>query len=532
MKRILTVFVCSLLAAIALFNCSGGGSSGLNLAKGLSGLGNPGADGPVKISLELLDTTLSVQQGSSINFRVAAEFKNLGSNSRGTAVVAECPPGSSCSVSRLPQNSGGTVTVTMHTTHQLEVGQHTIKVLGQESHFGALGGLGSLAVLTKVLEVRVNVTQGDSKFAFNRWAVQLEAYAKPGPIHSLNLENGAQLVTAGSDKTVMGYHFENCATSCSFARSEVRLRDSSTVEATWNLEDAQSADYDNDGLLDVVLTSTSGVILHPAKSELAFGNPILVPFDFPIYELEIADLDGDGLMDIVGSAPDGGKLAIVFTKAPGDTFEPVTLDTSSGAKNFGVGDIDADGDADIVLVNPVRGLDIYTNDSNGRFTYRVSLEGSVSFDDIEMVDIDQDLAADIIVSNASNKRVLVFFGGADLQALRRTVLDTTDASASLAIGDFNGDELMDIAALSTELPRIAVFAGYGTDLFDEQVFITTEIGCAEGEDCNRLPMHLVAGDFNRDGTSDIATMVPSTACLSRCQVNYGTIVFQLADPNR
>lgn len=530
MKQSVGILILIVCVAIVFSDCSGGGGGGLS--SGLGELGNPGADGPVKINLKLLDDNLTVEQGSSIDFRVAAEFKNLGDNSQGTTVTAECPYGSNCTVSRLPQSSGGTVTVTVHVTHQLEVGQHTIRVLGKESHYGALGGLGGLAVYTKKLEVRLDVTEGDSRFAFNPWTIRLEANARPMPIHALELEWAEQLITGGPYRQLMGYYFENCASNCSAVRQVVEVDDQTFGEGTWNLNAAKATDYNSDGLPDILLTSSNGLTILPASDEKVFIKPELFTFNYPIHSLKVADLNGDGVNDFIGSAPSGGKMALFFMKRSGEVATTLELDTAAGAERFSVGDIDADGDQDIAVLNPAGGLDIYLNDSDGRFVHSAHLIESRSFADIEMFDFDNDLASDIVLSDTSLNRVLVVFGGSDIQVLRQIDLDEIDAPENIATGDFNSDGLQDIAVLSPRLSRIAVFAGYGADHFDAPVFVTTEIGCAEGENCNRSPMYLEAGDFNQDGISDLATVVPSTACLSRCPANYGTLIFQLADPNR
>ena len=188
----------------------------------------------------------------------------------------------------------------------------------------------------------------------------------------------------------------------------------------------------------------------------------------------IGDLDGDGLPDLVALNKTGASLKILQNQATGvsalTVSNAMTLQ-GSGPLNVKIADIDGDGRNDIVVsggsgsptVQIFRNTTNYYSSTIPRtltFATRVdvSLSGIVSAGVLGVADFDGDGKLDIAVAcydlNASTGKLAILKNGNTPGAVTSALftLNTYNTgtvyratSSAIAIGDFNGDLLPDIA---------------------------------------------------------------------------------------
>ncbi len=167
--------------------------------------------------------------------------------------------------------------------------------------------------------------------------------------------------------------------------------------------------------------------------------------------LEAGDFDGDGFDDLLATT-EGGAQDIYFNDGFGHFETPSPIANTIGGV-FSVGDIDNDGDIDIVNSGGLT-FKVYVNDGAGNFTEQtpVTMNGTGAINVTHIGDVNGDNLADIIIGNAGTNatdlnEIWINNGTAGnpsfifLEGLNSSY----GAISSIDIGDIDNDGNTDIA---------------------------------------------------------------------------------------
>ncbi len=256
--------------------------------------------------------------------------------------------------------------------------------------------------------------------------------------------------------------------------------------------------------------------------------------------LETADFDDDGKVDVVISDNNGVGIFQNATTA-GQTITASSLTklatTYSAGANVIVNDIDGDGKIDLN-----GGSGINQNTSSGSISFAANVYSQVSNPGgVASADFNQDGKIDEVVTNGSanlqlyenlsTKGTFVNNGSLSTYFPNATSLAHPTGSAfggnnSLAAADFDGDGYDDIAGISSSSNSFIIFrnlAVYGT--ISSASFAT---GAAVATSSN--PYGITTNDFDGDGKIDIAVVHYSSTNVSvyRNTSSLGSISFAAA----
>jgi len=200
---------------------------------------------------------------------------------------------------------------------------------------------------------------------------------------------------------------------------------------------AASADIDADGDLDIIVTdvkSNNGVsmLLNDGLGQFTLGRTKLREFNGRggYYTVELVDVDEDGYVDLLlaGHEMDGANSTIFWGSGLGDYSywnNKTDLPKVAGygvIVDIDVGDIDSDGDKDIILnrTGSRKGqfyksyqVQILKNNGNRSFTQSSLIVGAPEdywFDWVRIFDINDDGSLDIVVDDASRNLVWINSG--------------------------------------------------------------------------------------------------------------------------
>ncbi|UXX79960.1 FG-GAP-like repeat-containing protein [Reichenbachiella carrageenanivorans] len=256
------------------------------------------------------------------------------------------------------------------------------------------------------------------------------------------------------------------------------------------------ADFNNDGALDIVVGSNSGNEFLIYYNDLAGGFQTPTTFTGPngIFDIVAVDVNNDGHIDLGISY--SSSLSIQINDGVGGFNDGSTFTLSAGGaiRCFTFGDINEDGNWDIISGMTSRDAVWAAGDGSGGFTYnQVSTRTTESVMGIDIADMDKDGHADIIGANfTSSAAESNLNNGAG--NFTRTALDVGFQPSAVAIGDFNNDGNFDIAASPPNTTNnIGIILGNGDGTY--QTYSTRAVGFE--------PNGIIAGDLNGDGNDDL-----------------------------
>lgn len=270
------------------------------------------------------------------------------------------------------------------------------------------------------------------------------------------------------------------------------------------------ADFNNDNQQDIVVgdQAINNILIFFVRSIIDFThetNYTTGTSPHPVF-IRISDLNNDRQSDLIVANSGTDEIEILNNYSRDVFMNRTILSTGLGShpRSLAIADFNRDHFLDIAVVNTwTSNVNIFLRQNDGSFPTRLVYPTATDSApiSIDVADLNNDGRLDIVTVNEYTDSVAVFLSS-NYVSFVSDVIKTPDPNSQLTCiktADFNNDQLMDIVVGDTNSNILGIYFSYGNGTFSEQMTISLESGPALDS--------LAVGDFNNDNHLDIAILI-------------------------
>ncbi len=239
-----------------------------------------------------------------------------------------------------------------------------------------------------------------------------------------------------------------------------------------NPQSVTLGDVNGDGLLDLAVAN-SGSFFASGDVSVLLGNgdgsyqeqQHFAAGDRP-RSVALGDLNGDGLLDLAVANSGSGDVSVLLGNGDGSFQDQRRFAASASSTSIALGDLNGDGVLDLAVPDA-----LLLGNGDGSFQEQQLLATGDSPRSVALGDVDGDGVLDLAVANSgffSDGDVSVLLGNGDGSFQDQRRFATGDVSSSVALGDVNGDGLLDLAVANWDNNNVSVLLGNGGGSFQTQ----------------------------------------------------------------
>jgi hypothetical protein len=229
--------------------------------------------------------------------------------------------------------------------------------------------------------------------------------------------------------------------------------------------------------------------------------PATVSAGDDLIPVAVGDFNEDGKLDLAVADSSSNNVSLLLGNGDGTFQSAVVYSVGQSPSSVAVGDFNGDGRLDLAVANSgSNNVSILLGNGDGTFQSAVESGAGESPGSVAVGDFNGDGKLDLALagSNNGNGYVSILLGNGDGTFQPAVVYGVGLNPGSVAVGDFNGDGTLDLALIVANdgVGYVNILLGNGDGTFQTAV----EYGAGAGQ----VPTSVAVGDFNGDGRLDLA----------------------------
>ncbi len=252
-----------------------------------------------------------------------------------------------------------------------------------------------------------------------------------------------------------------------------------------------------------VLAAALGVPAACASTAFAggfggFATPVPLSTGDGPHDVAVGDIDGDGDPDLVAANHWADTLRVLINSGGGTLAAAGTYATVNGVQSVALGDIDGDGRLDVASVGEYSQSEVSVrlNNGHGGFGAETRYATGPGPRCVAMGDLDGDGFADVAVANRDDGTLSRYLSNGDGTLQPQVTFFLGGAPhGRMELADLDGAAGLDVVNVSWGTNEVKVLYNLGQGAF----------GPPASYPVGEMPFDLALADFNGDGHLDITT---------------------------
>jgi hypothetical protein len=257
-------------------------------------------------------------------------------------------------------------------------------------------------------------------------------------------------------------------------------------------------DFNRDGNLDVVFAISGGAVVYLGNGHGTFGAATTFSSSgtnqVSFARVLVADVNNDGILDLILNTDTG--LSVLLGNGNGSFQGPIF--SGGNVQYLSAADFNKDGNVDLAITNGFTNVSIMLGNGHGTFLITSTYSATPQhLNSLAIGDYNQDGFPDVALPNGQ-----LFFGNGDGTLKPPGAFPTAPHAIVVSALDVNGDGVTDLLTASfgtfcgqNDFGTTGVSLGKGDGTF-QSVALFDSGGCS-------YPLFMAVGDLNNDGAPDI-----------------------------
>ena len=278
-----------------------------------------------------------------------------------------------------------------------------------------------------------------------------------------------------------------------------------TLPTGVNPDSVDVGDVNSDGRVDIIVANytSNDVSVFLGNGDGTYQTPVIFSVSPNPTSVIVDDFNNDCKLDIATSSFSSNNICVLLNTgidgANTVSFGPQILSAGgNGIKALAKLDFNGDKNIDLISVNSTsNNISLLLGNGDGTFSIRKTFAVGANPVALAIGDLNSDGCPDVVVANqgSNNFSVLLCTDIPGCVFQRQAIYDLGSSPSSIALGDINGDGILDVVATNKGDNNVSLLLGNGDGTFQCQT--TISVGTA--------PCSVALGDLNSDGTLDIVT---------------------------
>ena len=281
------------------------------------------------------------------------------------------------------------------------------------------------------------------------------------------------------------------------------------IGSSLSFSDIVAGDFDSDtAYKDFIVADRTNSRLQVMAGGVGGYTGAFVSLGYAPTALAKGDFNGDNNLDVAVLGSEQGTVIIYNGSSNAALTQSTVITLAAGsATALSAADIDNDGKLDLAVGHTGGVIELFFGNGDSTFGSAVPITAANFPTRIVAADLDGNNLLDIVSANWDDSMTVNLqtsartFGAAQATSTRTATATDPVNPSDMVVADFNGDGDLDVVITNVNGWYLSIFMGRGDGTFDEMMVMN-----AAWYDpySNPLPYSLAVADFNGDGLQDVA----------------------------